>query len=78
LQNEQLSRTDDRSLAQLLTSAAFANRTLAYDAQFEKHVSELTVKEVNAAFAKYIDLSRLIIVTAGDFARVEEAAGTGQ
>ena len=78
LQNEQLSRTDDRSLAQLLTSAAFAKRTLAYDAKFEKRVSELTVKEVNAALAKHLDLSRLIIVTAGDFARVEEPAETGQ
>ena len=78
LQNEQLSRTDDRSLAQLLSSTAFADRTLEFDAKFEKRISELTIKEVNEAFAEHVDLSRLIVVTAGDFARVEEAAGTGQ
>ncbi|MGN6137168.1 MAG: M16 family metallopeptidase [Aureliella sp.] len=78
LQNEQLSRTDDRSLAQQLSSSAFANRTLAFDAEFEKHIGELTIQKVNVAFAKHIDPARLIIVTAGDFARVEEPAGTGQ
>lgn len=78
LQNEQLSRTDDRSLAQLLSGSAFANRTLAYDAQFESRIQELSVKEVNRAFAKHIDPSRLIVVTAGDFARVEQPAGTGK
>lgn len=78
LQNEQLSRTDDRLLATMLGSAAFANRTLAFDAQFEKRVSELSVEDVNKAFAKYVDLSRLITVTAGDFANVAEPAGAGQ
>lgn len=78
LQNEQLMRTEDRSLAALLSGAAFANRTLAYDAQFEKRVRGLTVQEVNQAFAKHVDLKRLVIVTAGDFNRVEEPAASGQ
>jgi len=78
LQNEQLARTEDRSLAMLLTSAAFAGRTLAYDAQFEERVRQLTIAEVNAAFNKHIDLSRLVIVTAGDFGRVEDATGANK
>ncbi len=79
LQQEQLNRTDDRGLAGLLSMSSFANRTLAYDEQFEKRVQELTVKDVNAAYTKYIDLSRLIIVTAGDFAAAAaEPAGAGR
>ncbi len=78
LQNEQLTRTEDRMLAQIISSAAFAGRTLEYDAKFEKRVSELTTKEVTEAFKKYIDLSRLIIVTAGDFAAAPEPAGASQ
>lgn len=80
LQNEQLSRTDDRSLAQLLSAAAFAGRTLAYDAKFEKVISELEVDDVDKAVAKYLEPKRLIIVTAGDFAKAqqEEPAGAGQ
>ncbi|MCC6512224.1 MAG: insulinase family protein, partial [Pirellulaceae bacterium] len=78
LQNEQLTRTDDRALAQLLSSAAFAGRTMQYDADFEKRGSTLQIPDVNAAYKKYIDLSRLIIVTAGDFAAVAEPAGASK
>ncbi len=78
LQNEQLSRTDDRSLAALLSSAAFAGRTLSYDAEFEKRIAQLTIKDVNEAFRKHIDLSRLLIVTAGDFAKAAEPAGASK
>ena len=78
LQNEQLTRTEDRALAQILSSSAFAGRTLKYDADFEKRIGELTIQDVNAAYKKYIDLSRLITVTAGDFNAVAEPAGASQ
>lgn len=78
LQNEQLARTDDRSLAQLLSATEFANRTLAFDAQFEKRISELKIEDVNKAVAEHLEPKRLIVVTAGDFAKVEEPAGAGQ
>ncbi len=78
LQNEQLTRTEDRALAQILSSSAFAGRTLKYDAEFEKRISQLTIAEVNAAFKKYIDLKRLIVVTAGDFNAAAEPVGASK
>ncbi|MFO1063855.1 MAG: pitrilysin family protein [Pirellulales bacterium] len=71
LQNEQLSRTEDSALAQIISSNIFAGRTMEYEAKFEKRVADLKIAEVNAALKKYIDLKRLIVVTAGDFEKAK-------
>lgn len=71
LQSEQLSRTNDEGLAQILASSLFVGRTLEHDAKLEKNVSELTGPQVKAALQKHIDLKRLMIVTAGDFVKAE-------
>jgi zinc protease len=75
LQNEQLARAEDSAVAQLLGSAMFAGRTLKFDAQFEQAIEGLKIEEVNAAVRKYLDLKRLIVVTAGDFERVRQETG---
>jgi zinc protease len=69
LQSEQLARTQDNNLAAVLASTMFAARTMEYYADMENRVAALTADEVNQALKKYIELERLIIVTAGDFAR---------
>ncbi len=74
LQGEQLSRTSDAALTQILAGTIFANRTMEYHAKFEKAVEELDVAKVNAALRKYIDPARLVTAIAGDFAKVEKPA----
>lgn len=66
LQGQEVSRTDDASLARMLTENLRAGRTMKYYADLEKRITSATQKEVDAAFKKYIDPKRLFIVEAGD------------
>ncbi len=70
LQSEQLERTQDSTLASLLASTIFANRSMDYYLQFEGRISELSIEDVNAALKQYIDPQRLVIITAGDFGKL--------
>jgi len=69
LKSREVSRSNDSGLAGLLSSYLFYNRTLAFDADREEKVRELTTAEVNATIKKYLDYSRMIQVKAGDFAK---------
>jgi len=68
-QQEAQSRAQDRNLAGKLRFDLDADRTLAWDKQFEAHVAALTPEAVTAAARKYIDPARITIVKAGDFAK---------
>lgn len=57
----------DNSLASLFSSYLSNNRDLKDRKAFQAKVNALTVDQVNAALRKYFDLSKLIIVYAGDF-----------
>jgi len=69
LQQRQLQRAQDGSLASLLANDLFLGRTLAYDTRFEQRITALTPAELNAAMRRYIDPSKVVIVKAGDFAK---------
>src|SRR5262249_50114848 len=69
LQSRQVSRAQDRELVGRLSSYAFLNRTLAWDAEFEKKISALTPEQINATMRRYIDPAKLTIVKAGEFAK---------
>lgn len=73
LQSRQVSRAQDAELSRRLSSSAYAGRTLSWDAEFEKKVAALTPDEINAAMRRYIDLSKITIVKAGDFAKAAQA-----
>ncbi len=72
LQSEQLERTQDSTLANVLASTIFANRTMTYYDKFEKELNQLDIESVNAALRKYIEPDRFVIVTAGDFAKAKQ------
>lgn len=72
LQSNAVSRTSDGAIASQLAGTIFAKRTMAYQADLEKAISELTVDQVNAAIQKFWDRKRLVIVTAGDFPKEKE------
>jgi len=67
LQQQQVQRSEDRSLAQMLEAYAFIGRDMTYVANFERQISQLTVDDINAAVRKHIVPARLFIVSAGDF-----------
>ncbi len=73
LQGRQVSRAQDAGLAGTLNNNLYLNRTMEYDADFEKKVASLTAAQINAAFKKYMDYNKLVIIKAGDFAK---SAGT--
>lgn len=73
LQQRVIGRGNDNSMANKLRDYLFADRTLAWDAAFEKAIADLTVDQVNAALRKYLVPSKLAIAKAGDFAKVSAA-----
>ena len=67
LQAQEVRRTSDSSLAQLISGQTRVGRTMQFTADFEKAVNALTVDDVNAALRRHIKPERLYIVMAGDF-----------
>ena len=67
LQSRQVSRASDSELLGRLSSHRYWGRTMAYDSDLEKKIAALTPGQVQAAMKKYLDLSRLNVVRAGDF-----------
>jgi zinc protease len=68
LENRQLGRAQDSSLAAQLSQGLYFDRTFAFDQQLEDRVRALTLAEVNRVTRARIDPAKLTIVKAGDFA----------
>ncbi len=75
LQSRQVSRAQDAELAGKLLGYTFLNRTLAWDADFEKKVMALTPEQITAAMRKHLDPAKISIFKAGDFAKGGRAEG---
>ena len=67
-------RGDDSTVAAQLTGFLREGRTFAFQVELEKQIAGLSVDQVNAAFRKYVDPKKLVIVRAGDFKK-KPAAG---
>jgi zinc protease len=76
LQAQQLSRAQDRELANRLQNYLFINRTVAWDAKLAESIQNLTAEQIVAAMRKYIDPNKISIVKAGDFAKAKAKAPT--
>ncbi len=68
-QSRQMARAQDASLARTLAAELYLQRTLAWDAGFEKKVEALSGPDILAAMRRYLDPAKLTIVKAGDFAK---------
>ncbi|MEM9586968.1 MAG: pitrilysin family protein [Planctomycetota bacterium] len=68
LQSRRVSRTGDATLANLLVELAFNDRTMKSVQTHEQNIRDATVEGVNAAIRKYIDMDKLVMAVAGDFA----------
>jgi zinc protease len=69
LQSRQVSRSQDPELAGRLSEYLYINRTLARDAELDKEVEALTPEQIVAAMRRHIDLAKLSVFKAGDFAK---------
>lgn len=73
LQSRQVSRAQDASLAATLSNNLYLNRTMDWEADFEKKVEALTPADVKAAAAKYFDYSKITVIKAGDFEKAKKS-----
>ncbi|MBS0337638.1 MAG: insulinase family protein [Proteobacteria bacterium] len=67
LEARRAGRTQDRNLLQRLGLYLFADRTFAWDVDFEKKIAALTPDAVRDALRRNLDPSKLAVVKAGDF-----------
>ncbi|MCX6216136.1 pitrilysin family protein [Spirosoma sp.] len=78
LQSRMVSRAQDPSLVGTLNNYLYLNRTMNWDADFEKKMESLTPEQVNAAMKKHIDPSKISIIKAGDFAKAAKKTAEKQ
>ncbi len=75
IQSQQVARSSDQSLSQMLATRDYDARTMAWDAELEKRVMALTPEQVVEAMRKYLDPAGMTIVKAGDFTKAAAQAG---
>ena len=67
LKSRQLNRAQDGILTSVLASNLERQRTFAMSQRIDDALTALTLDQVNAAWRRYIDPSRLVMVWGGDF-----------
>jgi len=67
LQEVNVGRSQDGSLANTLLNRDYFDRTMKFDEAIEGKIAALSVDEVNAAFRKHIDPAGISVVRSGDF-----------
>lgn len=67
LESQKVARTSDAGIAGQIVGNLNIGRTFAHESELEKRTREVTADDVKAAFRKYVDPKKLVIVRAGDF-----------
>jgi zinc protease len=67
LEAQKVSRTSDGAIAGQIAANLRLGRTFAHAMELEKRIAELTPEDVKAAFGRFIDPKKLVIIRAGDF-----------
>jgi zinc protease len=62
-------RTSDAAIAGQIATNLQLRRMFAHSSDMEKRIAALTPEDVKAAFRKYIDPTKLVVIRAGDFKR---------
>ncbi|WP_299467606.1 pitrilysin family protein [uncultured Gimesia sp.] len=65
LEQEQVSRTSDASLASILSTNLFADRNMTYYSELEQKINAVTTEAAQQAFTKFIHPEDLIIAISG-------------
>jgi zinc protease len=66
---------NDGSVAGMLTSGLYLDRTLKFQADQLAKIEKLTPQDVQAALAKFLAPDKVVVIRAGDFAKAAEAGG---
>ena len=74
VQQRMQARAQDASLAYGWSSFLYLNRSFAWSKAFDDKINALSAAQVNAAFRKAIDPSKLTVVLAGDQAKARAAS----
>jgi len=72
LEAQKVSRTSDAAIAGQIVANLQLGRKFADTSELEKRIAALTPSDVKAAFRKYIDPKKLVIIRAGDFKKEGE------
>jgi zinc protease len=67
LEGQKVGRTSDGAIAGEIAVNLQLGRTFGHTRELEKRIAALTPEEVKAAFSKYIDPKKLVLIRAGDF-----------
>jgi zinc protease len=70
MQQRLQNRADDGVLAAGWTAYLYRNKTFEWSAEFEQRLMAVTLPQLNAAFRKVVDPSKLTVVMAGDAKKV--------
>ena len=73
MQERQLSRSQDGSLAGMFVSQAELGRTMQRESNLEKSINDTTPEQLSAIFKKWIDPSSIAYFKAGDFKKAAAA-----
>jgi len=73
-QGRTVSRSQDASLAGTLNNYLYIKRDLQWDKTFEDKVLALTPEQINAAMKQHLNIDKINIVKAGDFAKGKKVA----
>ncbi len=68
-QTQQLTRSSDAGLAQILAQHLYRDRTFAWDAALDKKVQALKPEDILAVVKKYLDPANFTTINAGDFTK---------
>ena len=68
LQGREVARSNDGELVRGEGTHLYYGRTYKWDADYEKRISELTAEQIQSAMKRHMDLAKMSIVKAGDFA----------
>jgi len=71
LELNRLTRSQDGAVATQLTQDMLLGRTFQFQADQDAQIQATTLDQVNAAFRKYVDPSRIAVIWAGDEAKAK-------
>jgi zinc protease len=75
LQAQKVGRSSDSALLGILANLSHVGRTMAFQAELEKKIQDLTPEQIVAALRRHIEPKKLVIVTAGEFETNTSRAG---
>jgi zinc protease len=74
MQQRQIDRSNDGSLAGLFVSQAELGRTMQRESDLEKKINDTTPEQLSTIFKKWIDPSSIAYFKAGDFKKSAAAS----